>query len=327
MKICIWAPEEYQYPAAFGFVPNLSLYLHDDGRQRPGVLVVPGGAYCMVSPSEGEIVAKTFYRMGYQAFVLTYTTNPALVQPLRNQPMRDLLRAVRLIRQKAEAFRVLPDRLAVCGFSAGGHLCACAAVHEADVPEENPAFMGFSGRPDAMILGYSLITLSSCGEDEGIDALLGPHPDRETLRYYSPEQYVTEETPPCFLWHTAGDTRVPVSHSLEMAGALHRAGVPCALHVFSRGEHGMSVATPEWERGEFGSTDSYEQAFRTAEAVAAGEIAASERAKTLRRFLPETGDGGAHRRSCGASREVACWPQMAQAWLSECFAYGGDTGV
>ena len=327
MKICIWDPEEYQYDAAFGFTPSLTPYLHEDGKQRPAVLVVPGGAYCMVSPSEGEIVAKTFYRMGYQAFVLTYTTNPALLQPLLDQPMRELLRAVRIIRQKADVFRVQPDRLAVCGFSSGGHVCACAAVHGADFPEKNPAFCGISGRPDAVILGYSLIALRSCGADEGIEALLGQHPTEEMLQYYSPEQRVTWETPPCFLWHTAGDSRVPVSHSLEMAGALHRAGVPYALHVFSQGEHGMSVATPEWERGEFGSWDTYDQAFRTARAAAEGKFAVSERVRTLRRFLPETGDGGTPRRNCGASREVAQWPQMADAWLSACFESSGTVGA
>lgn len=107
-KITIWENEEYGYPMAFGFVPNIMAYLHDDDQVRPCMLVVPGGGYCVVSPNEGEIVAKKFYDMGFQAFVLTYTTNLLLSVPLKMQPLKDLSRAIRIIRKKAAEFSVDP---------------------------------------------------------------------------------------------------------------------------------------------------------------------------------------------------------------------------
>ena len=71
VRVDLWEEGEYTYPAAFGFRPNLRLYLHDDEEVRPCVLVIPGGGYRYVSPSEGEIVAKCFFEKGYQTMVGT----------------------------------------------------------------------------------------------------------------------------------------------------------------------------------------------------------------------------------------------------------------
>lgn len=96
--IYLWKKQEYQYPYAGEFLPNIVACLHDDREIRPAVLVVPGGGYAMVSPTEGEIVAKKFFEAGYQVFVLTYTTNMFRIAPLEKQPLKDISRAVRHIR-------------------------------------------------------------------------------------------------------------------------------------------------------------------------------------------------------------------------------------
>ena len=95
--IYLWEYGEYEYPCAGNFLPNLTAYLHEDEQARPAIIVVPGGGYAMVSPTEGEIVAKKFYHAGYQAFVLTYTTNMFRVKALEKQPMKDISRAVRRV--------------------------------------------------------------------------------------------------------------------------------------------------------------------------------------------------------------------------------------
>lgn len=157
-KIVIWEKEEYNYPMAFGFVPNMMAYLHDDAAVRPCMLVVPGGGYCGVSPTEGEIVAKKFYEKGFHTFVLTYTTNLLMQAPLKKQPMKDLSRAIRIIRERAEKERINPHQLVICGFSAGAHLCGSICVHYADVEDENETYKEISNRPDAAILSYPVIT-------------------------------------------------------------------------------------------------------------------------------------------------------------------------
>lgn len=96
--VYLWEQGEYQYPFAGEFRPNIRAYLHEDGADRPAMLVVPGGGYAIVSQTEGEIVAKRFYEAGYQAFVLTYTTNMFRIAPVRRQALADLSRAVCCIR-------------------------------------------------------------------------------------------------------------------------------------------------------------------------------------------------------------------------------------
>ena len=114
----LWEAGEYTYPMAFGFQPNIVSYLHEDTEKaRPCVIVVPGGGYRVVSPSEGEIVAKKFYDKGYQTFVCTYTVNLTGTVPLKDQPVKDLARAVRYIRKNADLFISIhsdsnPDRRA-----------------------------------------------------------------------------------------------------------------------------------------------------------------------------------------------------------------------
>lgn len=121
-RIDIWENGEYRYGPAFGFRPNLRTCLHGDGGERPCVLVIPGGGYRMVSPTEGEIVAKWFYDHGYQAFVGTYTTDYLGLEPLKTQPLKDLSRMVRLIRSRADEFGISRGKIILCGFSAGAHL-------------------------------------------------------------------------------------------------------------------------------------------------------------------------------------------------------------
>ena len=127
----IWQAGEYNYQAAYGFEPNIHALIHEDGI-RDCMLVVPGGGYCMCVPPEAEIVAKEFYDRGMNAFVLTYTTDITMSVPLKNQPYYDLARAVRFIRSRAKEYS-LSNKLIVCGFSAGAHVCGTLAVHFNDV--------------------------------------------------------------------------------------------------------------------------------------------------------------------------------------------------
>ena len=75
-RTAIWKREEYSYESEERDIPYVISYMHEDGQIRPAMIVVPGGAYRQVSSSEGDIVARTFYRAGYNVLVLTYSVNP-----------------------------------------------------------------------------------------------------------------------------------------------------------------------------------------------------------------------------------------------------------
>ena len=104
-------------------------------RQRPLVLVVPGGGYTHVSAREGDPVALQFAAAGYHTAVLHYAVGDSARDAL---PMRQLAQAIGLVRQHAEQWNILPDQIALCGFSAGGHLALSGAVWE--IPDSDAAF-------------------------------------------------------------------------------------------------------------------------------------------------------------------------------------------
>lgn len=187
--IALWKREEFEYPVIGDFVPVLTAYLHEDDEIRPAFVVVPGGGYRMVSCSEGEIVAKKFYEKGFQTFVVTYTTCMPEPEPLRFQPMKDLSRAVRMIRHKSQMWKVKENRITICGFSAGAHLCGSLAVHWEDVSVRDGGELAeISNRPDAVVLSYPVITSGEYAHRDSFVALLGEEASAEELAYMSLEK-------------------------------------------------------------------------------------------------------------------------------------------
>lgn len=311
----LWGSGEYDYPLAFGFTPNVHGYIHEENAMiRPCMLVVPGGGYFMVSPAEAEIVALKFYEKGYNAFVCTYTTNPLESVPLKTQPMKDLSRAIRCIRKHSAEFEIDPAQVVVCGFSAGGHLCASVCVHFDDVPDSNPAFSAISNRPDAAILAYPVITSGDKRHQDSFRLLLGADAPQAEMDYMSLENHVTAETPPCFLWHTVTDETVPVENSLLFAEACRKNGVPYALHIFSDGHHGLSLSSREWADGKVGEAYTYAQIAKTVEKIQSGEISVSSE---VRDHLIEVLSNTSPKNT--PYREVEVWPELACQWLNHIF--------
>ena len=185
-------------------------------QDRPAVLVIPGGGYRMCSDREAEPIAMLFATEGYQTFVLRYTVGER-GEITFEQPFGDAVRALKFIRENAAEFHVIPDKIAAIGFSAGGHLAGSLAT----ISDE---------KPNALILGYPCVI----PKDDGVLSVNVP----------STDQFVTEATPPTFLFATADDGCVSVTHSLAFAKACAEHGVPFELHVFESGNHGLSLATP-----------------------------------------------------------------------------------
>ena len=319
----IWREWEYSYPAAYGFRPIIVSYIHEDKKVRPCMLVVPGGGYRYVSSTEADPVARTFYAAGYNVFVLAYTVN-YLDEPLKLQPLMDIARAVRIIRYHAEKCSVDPDKMAVCGFSAGAHLCASLCVHYSDISDPDPKYAPISARPDAAVLGYPVITSGEYAHKDSFTALLGADAGEKELEYMSLEKHVTDDMPPCFLWQTASDDSVPVENSYLFAMACRKAGVPFAHHVFSEGIHGMSVATGEWLEGCYGTPYTLEQIDRLTEAIEQGATPyPTEKAEEIRTAFSGKRDGGKKwdpeikQWLKGILDEVGMWTKLAEKWLED----------
>jgi acetyl esterase/lipase len=131
-------------------------------------------------------------------------------------PLRDVLRAIRLVRSRAAEFNVKPDRIGVTGSSAGGHLAASAS-NLFDAPEGSTGadLDKVSARPDFSTLLYPVFTLKAPHAHSGSrNALLGANASPELIAAMSVETRVTKDTPPTFFVHTANDRTVPVENAL-----------------------------------------------------------------------------------------------------------------
>ena len=234
-RLWLW-PRVAPGPEAQGdFRPSLDLYLLDTDKPRDAVLVLPGGGYNHLAPHEGEPVARLFNARSYHAFVTQYRVLP---HP-PSSAFFDARRSVQLVRSHAAEWSI--ERLAVCGFSAGGHLAGLVGVHfdEGDPQADDPVER-FSCRPDALILCYAWL---SAMDTESNDIRVPSSEDAEQFRKrISAEQNVSDKTPPAFLWHTSDDQRVPVKHSLLFAEALRQHDIPFELHVYLQGRHGLGLA-------------------------------------------------------------------------------------
>lgn len=201
---------------------TLTSYILDSSKEmahfnkRPAILICPGGAYKFCSDREGEPIAMHFLSMGYNVFVLRYSLNENSMFP---KPLEDAEEAMQFILDNANGFNVDVENIAVCGFSAGGHLAASLGI------------LG-KNKPKAMILGYPCISENICNE---IDCLAnkGNLPVLDKL--------VDVNTPPAFIFLAKDDGTVPINSSLDLEKALKEHGVPCELHIFEKGGHGFAT--------------------------------------------------------------------------------------
>ena len=236
--------EHFAFLGEGGKNPTLDIYLpynmvemRRQNMKRPCMLICPGGGYGMCSERESEVVGVHFLPEGYNVFVLTYSVAPNRFPT----QIREVAAAMELIYQNAESWHCDTEKIAIMGFSAGGHLAAhystmfdCKEVREV-FPESKAV--------NASVLCYPVINANERTAHMGSFLnLLGHQPETKAEEdYFSCDKHVRATTPPTFLWHTAEDKTVPVKNSILYANALAENGVPFELHIFPFGGHGLST--------------------------------------------------------------------------------------
>lgn len=225
-------------------------YLHDpvpaempSRVERPCVVVFPGGGYTFLSEREADPPAMAFFAKGYQVFVLYYSIGKMATE-LR--PLVDGSLTLMEIRRKSAEWHVIPDKIAVMGFSAGGHAAASlGTLWNSSELKKRIDTEGGANRPNAMILCYAVITAAELAHKGSIETLCGGNPTEKQKEFYSLEKHVDANTPPTFLWHTVEDGTVPVENSMMFAAALQKNNIPFECHIFQKGGHGMSLCNTE----------------------------------------------------------------------------------
>ena len=225
----------------------LTPFLSDDPAHHDSVIIFPGGGYNHVSTEkEGRLIAQALNHEGLNAFVLDYRVAPTH----RDEIIRDSVRAVQFIRFHNRVSGIGRQKLAVMGFSAGGHLALTEAEHWQESRSGDDSIASESGRPDALILCYPVVTFDDpyAHRNSRLNFLGRNDEDRKDLRIkYSAEKQVSSDLPPVFIWHCQGDASVPVENSLMLDDALTEAGIDHKLTVYSGGAHGLGLAAGEKE--------------------------------------------------------------------------------
>ena len=236
---------EGDVPGALGTqekdIPTITVYPAKKGTQpRPAMVILPGGGYRFLAQHEGPAYAEFFSENGYTCFEVKYRLGidgyhyPAMLW--------DAARAVRWVRAHAGQYEVDPEKIAMIGSSAGGHLLSSLATHfDPGDPNAADPIDRYSSRPTVGVLCYSVVSMVDVPHSPSKPLILGVYPTPEQLHDISPVEHVTEKTPPCFMMHTVEDEKVDVGQSLMFADALHRNGVPFEIHIYEKGKHGIAL--------------------------------------------------------------------------------------
>lgn len=214
--------------------PMIHLYLADTDKPRGCIVICAGGAYHGRAWHEDKGYAEEFVKYGLNAAIVDYRVYPYTYPA----PQLDLERAVRYIRKNAEKYNILPDKIAVCGSSAGGHLAVCGMEHYG-INEDGDEIDRISSRPDAAILCYAVSTLGEYTHTGTMEVITKGDP--ELRRSLSGELNVPDDCPPVFMWHTAEDGAVPVENALLMGMALRKKKIPFEMHIYPYGYHGLGI--------------------------------------------------------------------------------------
>ncbi len=227
-------------------IPTLTIFAPQPGHGNGSAVVIfPGGAYAHLAANlEGGQVAEWFTARGFHAFVLSYRlSSNGYLLPV---PLIDARRAIQTVRARAADYAIDPNRIVVIGFSAGGHLAALASTQFIPgTPDAEDPIERVSSRPDYAVLGYPWIgAISSDTTHLSYCKLFNVMDQCEALRKaFSPDLYVTKDTPPTFWYHTFNDKTVPVEQGLRYYDALVKAGVPAEAHIFASGPHGTGLGS------------------------------------------------------------------------------------
>ncbi len=214
---------------------------------KPGVLLIHGGGWAQGDRNQLRGYGILLGRRGYVCVACEYRLSGEAKWPAQ---IHDVKTALRWMRAHAGELGMDPDKIAVSGNSAGGHLSLMVGATP-NVPE----FEGDGGNAGvdtgvaAVMAIYAPALLGAPGValSDVVAALLGRDASDDVVRAASPLTYARRDFPPTLLIHGGKDELVPDDASLQMYTALRNAGAMAELHVYAGAPHAFD-AIPEFGR-------------------------------------------------------------------------------
>ena len=225
------------YDVRYGGATSMDVYLPlDGGDRRPAVLMIHGGGWRLFSKSAYTDQAIRLARAGYVTATINYRLVPDGAYPALIQ---DCVCALAYLRAHADEYGLDPDRVAVLGYSAGGHLASLLGVG-IDEPDFEPSCeAGTTGPPNAVVSGAGPQDMRRLPEVDSVTEFLGGTQDEVPERYAaaSPITHVHPDAPPYLFIHGTSDAFVDVEQSEDMRAALDELGVETRLLTIAGGGH------------------------------------------------------------------------------------------
>jgi acetyl esterase/lipase len=219
-----------------------------DGKLHPGLVFIHGGGWLYGNRDHHDTIARRFAEGGYVTATVEYRLAPEGRYP---KAVQDVGCALSHFRAHASEYDLDPDRVAIFGYSAGGHLAALVAVagqHPSHVPD---CAAGGTHPPRAVIAGSAPLDLR--GQDNVVlSTFLGGSEDEHPDRYVtgSPITHVRPGLPPFLLLHGSGDLIVDNDQSLDMQAQLRAAGNQAEVMQVAGGGHltaaGAGLSDQQW---------------------------------------------------------------------------------
>ena len=213
------------------FAPNANEHT------QTAVILLHGGGWrhgekTMMSLFGPELAKHRFVAFAPEYRLLGESPWPAQIEDVKS--------AIRWVRANAAEWNVDPAKIAVEGFSAGGHLALMAGGTPDDPEYKGDDNTNVSDAISAVIAFFPPIEFTVAELSPGVteaQILLGDDPSEKQARRISPIHLVSKDFPPTFLLHGTADKMVPHINSTRMYAELERNGVPVEAHLYPKHTH------------------------------------------------------------------------------------------
>jgi acetyl esterase/lipase len=229
---------------------KLDIYVPPEGTaNRAGVLLIHGGGWSGGDRTQLRGFGILLGRVGYTCVSTEYRLSGEAKWPAQ---IHDVKAALRWMRANSARLGIDPEKIAVSGNSAGGHLSLMVAA-----TANKPEFEGNGGTPGvstdvaASVAIYPPTSMMRRRDEQGVagavGALMGPEAGDADYKGANPLTYAGAGFPPTMLLHGNKDMTVPVSDSFKMYEALTAAGATAEMHIFAGQPHAFDAA-PDYGR-------------------------------------------------------------------------------
>lgn len=203
------------------------LYIPEGDGVFPGVIVVHGGGWKSRTKSDMDEVSESLASHGFVVLNINYRLAPKYQHPA---PIDDLEEALKYFKENSQKFKLDPKRIALWGYSSGGHTVSLFALTRAKV--------------QAVVSGGAPYDLTWYTHSPYVKAYTGRYRDEAFKEYIdaSPAYRITKSAPPFFLYHAIKDNLVEHSQATAFEAKLMMNGTPVERYDIEFWGHGFAFA-------------------------------------------------------------------------------------